>query len=289
MSAPSSEKSSSPISTAITVIGGSLAVIIGIALVAHYAVGAYSARSLKDSPVMSDEAVAKRLKPLGDLVVSDANAPKVLKTGEQVFSGVCSGCHAAGVAGAPKFGDKAAWASRIATGFEQLVKNATNGVRAMPARGGNPDLSDTEVARAVAYMANAAGANFKAPEPPADAAKAEKSAAPAASAAAQPAAVAVAPAAAPATAPAAADANKGKSTFDATCVACHGAGIAGAPKVGDKAAWAPRIAQGANTLHEHAVKGFQGKSGVMPAKGGNSGLSDADVAAAVDYMASQSK
>ncbi|MES2353840.1 MAG: c-type cytochrome [Pseudomonadota bacterium] len=289
MSAPSSEKSSHPISTAVAIIGGSVAVIVGIVLLAHFAVGSYSARSLKDNPVMSDEAVAKRLKPIGEFVVSDANAPKVLKTGEQVFGAVCSGCHAAGVAGAPKFGDKAAWESRIATGFEQLVKNAINGVRAMPARGGNPDLSDTEVARAVAYMGNGAGANFKEPAAPADTAKAEKSAAPAASEAAQPAAVASAPAATSATPPAAADSNKGKSVFDSTCVACHGTGVAGAPKVGDKAAWAPRIAQGATTLHEHAIKGFQGKSGMMPAKGGNPSLPDADIAAAVDYMASQSK
>jgi cytochrome c5 len=70
---------------------------------------------------------------------------------------------------------------------------------------------------------------------------------------------------------------------------CHGAGIAGAPKFGDKAAWAPRIAQGSDTLHTHALKGFQGKAGMMPAKGGNAALADADVKAAVDYMVSKAK
>jgi cytochrome c5 len=70
---------------------------------------------------------------------------------------------------------------------------------------------------------------------------------------------------------------------------CHGAGIAGAPKVGDKAAWAPRIAEGSNVLHQHALQGFQGKSGVMPPRGGNNALSDAEVTAAVDYMAAQVK
>ena len=83
--------------------------------------------------------------------------------------------------------------------------------------------------------------------------------------------------------------DKGKATFDGTCVACHGAGVAGAPKFGDKAAWKPRIAKGLPTLQEHALKGFQGKSGIMPPKGGNAALSDADVKAAVAYMVSKGK
>lgn len=91
-----------------------------------------------------------------------------------------------------------------------------------------------------------------------------------------------------ATANAAGD-DKGKSVYDSTCVACHGAGIAGAPKFGDKAAWKPRIAQGKDTLYQHALKGFQGKSGVMPPKGGNTALPDADVKAAVDYMVSKAQ
>ena len=89
--------------------------------------------------------------------------------------------------------------------------------------------------------------------------------------------------------PAANAAADGKSTYDASCNVCHGAGIAGAPKLGDKANWAPRIAQGNDTLYTHALKGFQGKAGMMPAKGGNAGLSDAAVKAAVDYMVSKAK
>ena len=83
--------------------------------------------------------------------------------------------------------------------------------------------------------------------------------------------------------------DQGKKIYDTTCMACHAAGVAGAPKLGDKAAWAPRIAQGADTLHTHALKGFQGKAGMMPPKGGNMGAKDEDVKAAVDYMVSQSK
>ncbi len=94
----------------------------------------------------------------------------------------------------------------------------------------------------------------------------------------------------PAAAPAGSAAPAGgEGVYKGGCIACHGAGIAGAPKVGDKIAWAPRIAQGKPTLYEHAIKGYQGKAGVMPAKGGNASLQDADVKAAVDYMVALNK
>lgn len=78
----------------------------------------------------------------------------------------------------------------------------------------------------------------------------------------------------------------GKAVFQKTCFACHGMGVAGAPKAGDKAAWAPHVAKGKPTLYNHAIHGFTGKKGVMPAKGGNASLSDTQVKAAVDYMLS---
>lgn len=81
----------------------------------------------------------------------------------------------------------------------------------------------------------------------------------------------------------------GEGTYKTSCAACHSAGVAGAPKSGDKAAWAPRIAQGKDTLYKHALLGFQGKNGVMPAKGGNTTLSDAKVKEAVDYMIALNK
>jgi cytochrome c5 len=114
---------------------------------------------------------------------------------------------------------------------------------------------------------------------------------------------AAAPAAAPAEAPPAAATatpeaagakvgqgdDKGKKVYDGTCFACHATGVAGAPKFGDKALWAPRIAQGMDTLYTHSIKGFQGKAGLMPPKGGNMSLSDADMKAAVDYMVAHAK
>lgn len=83
--------------------------------------------------------------------------------------------------------------------------------------------------------------------------------------------------------------KNGESLFQQTCSACHGAGIAGAPKAGDKAAWGPRIAKGMPTLYEHALKGFQGGSGVMPAKGGRTEAPDDLVKQAVDYMVNMAK
>jgi len=224
----------------------------------------------KDDPRMSDEAIAKRLQPVGKVAISEAGASGGEKSGKQVYETVCAACHATGVLNAPKFGDKAAWAKLIAEGQETLTANAMKGVRQMPPRGGSPDLSDVEFARAVAYMANAAGADWKAPEPK--------------MAASAPAPVA-APEPAPATAPAPmsqGDSANGKAIYDKTCMACHATGVAGAPKAGDKSAWTPRLATGMDHLYMSALKG----KGAMPPKGGNVTLPDADVKAAVDYMVS---
>ena len=97
------------------------------------------------------------------------------------------------------------------------------------------------------------------------------------------------PAAAPAVAAAAAADLTGEQIYNQACVACHGAGVAGAPKFGDKAAWAPRIAQGMDTLHNHALQGFQGKAGLMPPKGGRTDLSDQSVVNGVDYIVEAGK
>ena len=248
---------------------------------------------------LSDEAVTTRLRPVAEegFTLVDANAPKVLQAGDAVYTAVCAACHSTGAAGAPKTGVAGDWTPRLAQGYDTLIKHAIEGIRAMPAKGGNPDLDNVEVERAVVYMANQSGAKFKEPAVPAAPAAApaagaqtEVAAAPAAQNAATAAPVAGTPstpapaAAAPAAAaPAVASADTGKTLYNSACVACHGAGIAGAPKLADKAAWAPRIQQGNAVLYEHAIKGFQGKAGVMPPKGGAS-APDADVKAAVDFM-----
>ncbi|WP_028500332.1 c-type cytochrome [Microvirgula aerodenitrificans] len=110
----------------------------------------------------------------------------------------------------------------------------------------------------------------------------------AAEAPAAPAPVAEAPAAAPAAPAASTEVAAGEAVFKKTCAMCHQTGAAGAPKLGDKADWGPRLAQGKDTLYKHALEGFNGNKGAMPAKGGNPSLSDDDVKAAVDFMAGKS-
>jgi cytochrome c5 len=231
-----------------------------------------------------DSKVLSRIQAVGNVVLADASGPKGVLTGEQVYGQVCKTCHETGLAGAPKLGDKAAWGARIAQGEATMNQHAIAGFQgkggAMPAKGGNAELTDDEVRRAVAFMANKAGATWKEPAVAAAVAAAPASAAPIATAAAAPAAAAPA---------AAAGKPDGKKIFDASCAACHATGVAGAPKFADKAAWAPRIAQGVSVLYTHAIGGFQGKGGVMPPKGGNIALPDPDVKAAVDYMVAAAK
>jgi len=178
---------SHPVKVAIGVAIGAAALIIGIMMLAAFAVGSYGQRSMAGDPAMSPDAVAKRLAPVANFEL-DPNAP-----------------------------------------------------------------------------------------PPV--------AAPAATAPATTVAAASVPAPAAASAAAKGGAGDGKKTYETVCFACHGAGVAGAPKFGDKAAWAPRVAQGKDALHASALKG----KGAMPPKGGNTALSDADVAAAVDYMVAAAK
>jgi cytochrome c5 len=145
-----------------------------------------------------------------------------------------------------------------------------------------PEDQTKKLIEPVARVEVAPAAPAAAPAAPPGAEAAAAPAAPGAETAAAPAAAAPAPEAA---APAAGGAGDGKGIYDKTCVACHAAGVAGAPKLGDKAAWAPRIAAGGEVL----LKSVIGGKGAMPPKGGNTALSDAEVKAAVEYMVAQSK
>jgi cytochrome c5 len=256
----------------------------------------------------SEQRVLERIKPVGTVVIAEVTAPKGSMTGQQVYAQICKTCHETGLAGAPKAGDKAAWQPRIAQGEQTLVQHAIQGFQGktgvMPPKGGDANLTDEEVHRAVVYLANQAGANWKEPAPAAAAsnapaapvaattAAATTSASPAA-APAVPAPTAVpsvsnvptAPAPGAAKAASAGSAAEGKAVYDQTCHVCHGTGLAGSPKFGDKAAWAPRIATGMETLYNAALHGLR----AMPPKGGNASLSDAQVKAAVDYMVAAAK
>jgi cytochrome c5 len=269
--------------------------IVVIVLLVMYVTSEH--RPAAGSEALKPESVAERIRPVAMVQVKDASDLSTLKTGEQVFAAQCTTCHTAGLVGAPKFGDTEAWAPRIKTGFDALLHSALAGKGNMGAQGGG-DYTDLEVARAVVYMANKGGAKFEEPKLPAAAASGAAAATttaaaptattPAAATAATPAPAAV-PAAAAATVaaaePAKADAGGAvPALFTQICQACHATGVAGAPKIGDKAAWVPRIAQGIDGLTASAIKG----KNAMPPRGGST-ASDAEIKAVVTYMVSNAK
>ena len=264
-------------------------IVIVIAVI-YFLIKLAGSGSFGDVAETTEAATQTRIQPVGQLKLGDG-IPVGERQGDQIFNKICIQCHAADsiVPNAPKFENKGDWAPRIAQGFDTLFQHALNGFNAMPAKGGAADLTDQELKRAITYMANKAGGTFPDPDAaaPADAAASGE-------AASAPAAEGAAPAEAPkadvakaddkgVAAPAAGGAD-GKKVYEANCQACHGGAVPGVPHVGKKEDWGPRIKQGIDTRHKHALKGFN----AMPAKGGNGSLSDDEVKAAVDYMANQS-
>ena len=278
----------------LTVLFAFLVPIFGIVLLVMFVTA--DKRPAAGSGAMTPEAIAERIRPVGVVEIKDASDVASMKTGEQVFGAQCTACHATGALGAPKLGDVAAWGPRIKSGFDALLHSALAGKGQMPPQGGG-DFSDFEIARAVVYMADKAGGTFPEPALPAAAASAAAAATTAAAAPATPAPATPAPATpAPAAAPRAeatttvaaatnATTNSGPpALYNQVCSACHATGVAGAPKVGDKAAWTPRAGQGVDALTASAIKG----KGAMPPKGGSS-ASDAEIKGVVAYMVSASK
>lgn len=145
-----------------------LPVIVIILLVNFVTMGGKSGAG---SDSMSEEAIARRIQRVGSIELRDLSSPGAVRTGEQVYNAVCTACHGIGAAGAPKTGDEAAWAPRIKTGYEAMLKSALEGKNAMPRQGGG-EYSDYEVARAVVYLANKGGGKFAEPKAPASAASA---------------------------------------------------------------------------------------------------------------------
>lgn len=141
-------------------------VIIIILLVNFVAMGD---RTGAGSRGLDAEAVAQRIAPVGRVELRDASDAATLKTGEQVYQAACAACHNSGAAGSPKYGDAAAWAPRIKTGYDALLNSALKGKGAMGAQGGG-DYSDLEIGRAVVYLANQSGGKFEEPKAPAAAA-----------------------------------------------------------------------------------------------------------------------
>lgn len=183
------------------------------------------------------------------LVPTIAGAQSEGRSGKQVAEATCVACHRAGSNGAPKIGDRKAWAKRASQGLSSLTAHAIKGIRDMPPHGGNPDLSDLEIGRAVTYMVNQSGGKWIEPRSKTKAA-AERS---------------------------------GEQVVQMRCAKCHEAGTGGAPKIGDKAAWAPRMSQGLDATVRSAINGHGG----MPARGGMPDLTDSELRSAITYMFSK--
>ena len=175
-----------------------------------------------------------------------ASAQGAERSGKQVVDTVCASCHATGARGAPKIGDKKAWAPLASRGLASLTESALKGVREMPAHGGNMKLTDVEIERAITYMVNQSGGRWTEPIS------------------------GVTPAVE----------RKGKQVVEARCADCHQTGKEGAPRIGDQAAWIPRLKQGLDFLVRSAINGH----GPMPPRGGMTDLTDSEIRGAIVYM-----
>ena len=144
-----------------SIVASFLVPIVVIVLLVNYV--DFGTKPAAGSTWLEATAVAQRLKPVGSVEVRDAANPGVMRTGEQVYQGQCQTCHAAGLAGAPKFGDAAAWSPRLGQGYEVLLNSALKGKNAMGAQGGG-EYTDFEIGRAVVFMANKGGAKFDEPK-----------------------------------------------------------------------------------------------------------------------------
>jgi cytochrome c5 len=167
-------------------------------------------------------------------------------SGKEVVDAVCAKCHGSGANGAPKIGDATAWKKRASQGLSGLTAHALKGIRGMPSHGGNQSLSDMEIKRAVTYMVNQSGGKWTEPV--------DKSALPAP--------------------------RTGEQIVKAQCIKCHEAGKGGAPKIGDRDAWIPRLKNGLDNTVRSAINGHGG----MPARGGMADLTDAEMRSAVIYL-----
>ena len=168
------------------------------------------------------------------------------RSGKEVVESTCINCHGTGAQGAPKIGDRQAWAKRSAQGLSSLTQSAIKGIRNMPAHGGNTGLTDLELARGVAYMVNASGGKWTEPASAKDL-KAERS---------------------------------GAQVVKAQCHKCHQDGKGGAPKIGDREAWSMRLNQGIDRAVSSAIHGHGG----MPPRGDKADQTDAEVRAAILYI-----
>jgi cytochrome c5 len=175
-----------------------------------------------------------------------AEAQRKERSGKEVVDGVCASCHATGKDKAPRIGDAKAWSARASQGLSALTEHAIKGIRKMPAHGGSANVSDIEIERAITTMVNESGGHWIEPV-----------------GGATPAVV-----------------RTSEAVVQAQCAKCHRSGEAGAPKIGDRTAWIPRLKKGLDPLVASAIHGH----GAMPARGGMPDLSDQEMRGAIIYM-----
>jgi len=168
------------------------------------------------------------------------------RSGKEVVDSVCAACHRTGVKGAPKIGDEKAWARLASRSLTDLTDSALKGIRSMPAHGGDQTLSDIEIERAITYMVNRSGGRWTDPVG------------------------GMTPAVE----------RRGEQVVQAQCVKCHQTGVGGAPKIGDRDAWVPRLKRGLDLLVRSAINGH----GPMPPRGGMNDLTDSEIRGAIVYM-----
>ncbi len=276
---------------------GVLGFLVVLAIVFYIVADRVSGDGIIDATLdaQAQQALQERISPVGEVAVAASGATSAssgaaaVRDGASIVTANCAGCHAAGVAGAPKLGDQKAWEQRLAKGFDNIVQSAINGLGAMPPKGTCADCSADEIKLAIVSMLEQSSVQVP------DAAKAAVAATSTPAVASAPATDAATPSPAAANAPTtamtdaapapAAASGKGQEIYTASCSACHSTGVAGAPKPGDKAAWAPHIAKGSDVLVKNAITGIN----AMPPKGTCMTCSEADIAAAIDYMVSQSR
>jgi cytochrome c5 len=237
-------------------------------------------KNMERVKAQADTGIAMRIKPvvtladlLGDTSKADQESqPVAAKSAKELFDGACMACHGTGVAGAPKLGDTVAWQPRFEVGVDGLLSSAIAGKGAMPPNGGTT-YSEDEIRSVIEFMLSEAGLLEVSAAPAAD----PVSAAPAEAPAAAPEPASEQQPVASTTTP---DLVAGEKAYRGVCFSCHDTGAAGAPKLGDKVAWAPRISTGFDALLQSAING----KNAMPAKGGASYLADIEVANIVAFM-----
>lgn len=173
------------------------------------------------------------------------------RTGKEVVDSVCAACHRAGVKGAPKIGDEKAWAKLASRSLTDLTESALKGIRTMPAHGGEAKLSDVEIERAITHMVNLSGGRWTEPDS------------------------GLTPAAE----------RGGVQIVQAQCAKCHQTGVNGAPRIGDRDAWIPRLKLGLDVLVRSAIRGH----GPMPPRGGMADLTETEIRGAIVYMFNPAK